>query len=157
MSTLLFERQYGQWTVRCRDDGYEIFNPATDGTRLYYVCESGAYGNPVLTPEPDKALDPPATRYVDVRGNPVSLNGKISGVICQGPPGQPAVHRFSFSNPNAPQCTLHADGSIEIDGVRWHLIALFQKDKNRIKNYDAFYDLQPRGVVKVVELGDLQF
>ena len=133
MSTLLFERQYGQWTVRCRDDGYEIFNPATDGTRLYYVCESGAYGNPV------------------------SLNGKISGVICQGPPGQPAVHRFSFSNPNAPQCTLHADGSIEIDGVRWHLIALFQKDKNRIKNYDAFYDLQPRGVVKVVELGDLQF
>jgi hypothetical protein len=44
-----------------------------------------------------------------------------------------------------------------IDDVRWHLRALFRKDKNRIVNYDAWYGEEQPEAVQIVELEDLDF
>ncbi len=146
-----------QWKLEADDGGYHITNPGEDGQQKFYRVDSGVYGNPIITAEPDLAFDPPATaEYVDDKGNSAETEEKIAGIICKKD-GE-VVHRFSLSSPHRPEFSLENGGAeILIDGTRWHLRALLRKDKNRIINYDAFYGDKRPDAVKLVELEDLNF
>lgn len=146
-----------QWHLTANDDGYHIDNPAPDGTKRFYEVNSGPYGNPVITAEPDLAFPAPSTvSYVDSKGTEAEPEEKIAGVICKR--AGEIVQRFSLSNPKKPEFTAEREGAeLVIDEVRWHLRALFRKDKNRVINYDAWYGEEKPDAVKIVELEDLNF
>jgi hypothetical protein len=152
-----FSRKYGQWTLTAGDDDYSIVNLDADGGKKFYECRNGAYGNPVIEAEPDLAIFAPASvEYRNSKGGIVTPSEKIAGIICKI--GDEIRERFSFSNPKKPDLAFENEGAeLVIDGVRWHLRALFSKDKNRIIGYDAFYGDQKPDFVKVVELADLNF
>ncbi|PIQ79447.1 hypothetical protein COV81_02055 [Candidatus Peregrinibacteria bacterium CG11_big_fil_rev_8_21_14_0_20_41_10] len=146
-----------QWHLTANDSGYNIANPGPDGTKRFYKVNSGPYGNPVITAEPDLAFQAPSTvKYIDSKGNETTPEEKIAGIICKQ--AGEVMHRFSLSSPKKPKYTVEQEGAeLIIDGVRWHLRALFQKDKNRIINYDAWYGPDKPKAVKIVELADLDF
>lgn len=146
-----------QWNLTADDQSYHIENPAEDGTRRFYEVNSGSYGNPVIIAEPDLAFPAPSTvDYVDSQGNEAQPEEKIAGIICKR--AAEVIHRFSLSNPKKPEFTPEQEGAeLVIDDVRWHLRALFRKDKNRIVNYDAWYGEEKPDAVQLVELEDLDF
>ena len=146
-----------QWWLTVNDQGYHIENPAVDGTKQFYEVNSGRYGNPVITAEPDLAFPAPSTvGYVDSKGNEANPEEKIAGIICKRV-GE-VIHRFSLSNPKRPEFTAEQEGAeLVMNEVRWHLRALFRKDKNRVINYDAWYGQEKPDAVRIVELEDLDF
>ena len=151
------EADYGEWRIKADEENYSITNPGEDGKDRFYMVDKGPYGNPVITAEPDLAFKAPqGVDYVDAKGDKTEPVEKIAGIICKKL-GE-VVHRFSLSSPNAPEYTLEEGGAeLIIDGVRWHLRALFRKDKNRIINYDAWYGTVKPDSVLIVELEDLDF
>ncbi|MBD3156207.1 hypothetical protein GF369_00080 [Candidatus Peregrinibacteria bacterium] len=153
-----FSKKYNdQWLLKADEEGYTIENPAEDGTRNFYAVTSGPYGNPVITAEPDLALEAPTTvTYENNNGEAAQPEEKIAGIICKK--AGEVIHRFSLSSPKRPEFKIVDEGAeLIIDGVRWKLRALFRKDKNRIINYDAYYGEEAPENVKLVELEDLDF
>ena len=128
-----------------------------NGTRKFYDLKSGPYGNPVITAEPDLALDTPTTvEYENNNGEAAQPEEKIAGIICKK--AGEVMHRFSLSSPKRPKFeTIDEGAELIIEGVRWKLRALFRKDKNRIINYDAYYGKEAPDKVKLIELEDLDF
>lgn len=160
MSQELFRRQYGQWTLVARDDGYAIENRDAAGVRQFFSVVPGPYGNPLFDQEPDRKLPlPPGLRCVDPHGagtQPKEGWGVI-GFICHDD-SRRLVHRSSLSNPQCPAYRWLDDGAFEVAGVPWHPHVLFVKDKDRmIGGYVLFCRPQPASVVKMLELADLVF
>lgn len=146
-----------QWHLAADEKGYHIVNPSDDGTKRFYEVKSGPYGNPIITAEPDLAFLAPLTvDYVDSQGKDAMPDERIAGIICKS--AGKVIHRFSLSNPKRPEFTAEQEGAeLLIDGVRWHLRALFRKDRNRIINHDAWYGETRPDAVRMVELEDLDF
>ncbi len=146
-----------QWKLTADGKGYNIQNPAKDGIKRFYEVNSGPYGNPVITAEPDLAFPAPSTvSYIDSQGEEAQPEEKIAGIICKK--AGKVIHRFSLSNLKRPEFTTEQEGAeLVINDVRWHLRALFRKDKNRIINYDAWYGEEQPDSVQIVELEDLDF
>lgn len=143
-----------QWTVEIDETTgeYKIVNLGPDGERQYYMVSPGKYGEPIITPEPDLAFALPANlTYVNAKGEAVVPAEKISGIICKD------SHRFSLTNAKSKGIEVKAndDGSIQIGTETWHVATLFSKDKNRVRNYDAYLVREKPVQVKVLELGDL--
>ena len=153
-----FEATYNdQWNLTSDEKGYHIANPDKEGKKRFYDLNSGPYGNPVITAEPDLAFPAPATvNYINSKGVEAKPEEKIAGIICKR--AGEVIHRFSLSNPKRPEFMPEQEGAeLLIEDVRWHLRALFRKDKNRIINYDAWYGEEKPDAVKLVELEDLDF
>ncbi len=146
-----------QWRLTADEGGYHIENPAADGTKRFYEVNSGPYGNPVITAEPDLAFPAPSTvEYVDSQKRKAEPEEKIAGIICKR--AGEVIHRFSLSNPKRPEFTAEQEAAeLVINDIRWHLRALFRKDKNRVINYDAWYGEDKPDAVRIVELEDLDF
>lgn len=143
-----------QWTVDIDEatGQYTIMNLGPNGERRYYMVSPGQYGEPVITPEPDLAFSVPVNlTYVNKKGEAVVPAEKISGIICQ------ESHRFSLTNAKNKgiDVTVNDDGSIQVGDETWWLSTLFIKDKNRVRNYDAYLVREKPPQVKVLELADL--
>jgi hypothetical protein len=131
---------------------YAIVNLGPNGERQYYMVSPGQYGQPVITAEPDLALDVPiGIEYVNAKGEAVMPGEKIAGIICQG------GARYSLTNARnkGVKVKVNDDGSIQVGDEKWWIATLFSKDKQRIINYDAYLVRQQPAQVKVLELGDL--
>ena len=148
----------GQWQIQVGDAGaYRLVNPAADGTLQYYQAKSGKYGEPILEAEPDLAVAAPSQcRYIKRSGEETTPTEKIAGLICKDENGV-VVLRLSLTNAKNKSISwsLADDGTLEVDGKTFYLHALVQKDKNRVKNYDAFFSAEPDHTVEVLELEDL--
>ncbi len=150
-----------QWQFQVREDScdYRIVNLGSDGSRQFYQAFSGQYGEPLLEPEPDLAVEPPfGCIYKNATEEIVIPDQKISGIICRDESGA-VVLRVSLTNArnkNIPW-SLDQNGALTVDEKIFYLYALVQKDKNRIRNYDAFFASSPPsdGNVVVYELEDL--
>lgn len=148
----------GQWSIRAEDGvGYEIVNlDPQSGAERFYKVVPGKYGEPLLVPEPVLAFDPPqGVSYVDGKGAAAQADMKISGVICRNADGE-ISKRFSLSRAEKDGISYQptADG-IVVDGEVFYLKVLFIKDKNRVKNYDAFYSTEKPANVQILELEDV--
>lgn len=160
-----------QWTGETKplaaadeDTGSEVANyrlvNLENGRPQYYEVVSGQYGEPVMRPEPERALSlPKGIEYVHCStGEPVTLNDKISGIILKDAAGS-TVDRFSLTNAakKGIDLTLSDDGCLTIGGKKYYLRSLLSKDKKRICNYDGFFsEIKPEtGKVKFWELEDL--
>jgi hypothetical protein len=121
----------------------------------FYEVRPGKYGQPLLLPEPSRALDlPQGIRYVDGRtGEPVRPDEKIAGIIIQDEAGN-TVYRNSLTNAanKSDQIELGDDGSLRVNGDVYYLYGLFLKDKNRTFNYDAYFTFKKPDCVRVTEL-----
>jgi hypothetical protein len=127
-------------------------NLGPNGEKRFYMISPGKYGEPIITPEPDLAFEVPATlTYINAKGEVVVPQEKISGIICKDGP------RFSLTNAKKKgvKVQVNDDGSIQIDTETWWLATLFSKDKNRVRNYDAYLVREKPAQVKMLELGDL--
>lgn len=162
--------QIGQWTYTV--EGYDPatgtaqklrgINPSKQpgGPRRFYMMETGQFGQPLFTADPDMAFEVPSQLVcVDVASNPVTLTEKIGGIMCLGVGPKPQ-HRYSLTSaaektPVAIEVVVNDDGSIQVDGEKWWVAALIQKDRNRIFNYDAILVRDQPDQVFLVELGDL--
>ena len=172
METLFTCRQW-ELRVKKRTDGeveeYEIVNPHPDpnGTpqRRFFRAFSGKYGEPVIEPEPDLAFPPPAAvQYIDRRGQQVLPDQKISGIICREADGTTAKSadgqialRLSLTNAltKGVAYTIADDGKLQLGGRDFHLQVLVLKDKNRFRNYDAYFGTTKPDNVLFLELEDL--
>lgn len=141
------------WTVEIDEKGeYTIINLGPNGERRFYMVSPGKHGEPIITPDPDLAFEVPANlTYTNVKGETIVPAEKISGIICKD------SHRFSLTNAKSKgiEVKVNDDGSIQIGEETWYLATLFSKDKNRIRNYDAYLVREKPARVKVLELGDL--
>jgi len=150
----------GQWAIQINESGeYRVINPGADGTLQFYQAISGKYGEPILQPEPDLAVNLPSGRlYVRKDGSPIELLEKISGIIVKGTGGE-TILRVSLTNAKnkSIQWSLDDKGILTIDGKEHVLYALVSKDKNRVRNYDAFFraDESTSQPVRYLELEDL--
>lgn len=148
------EFKFGQWTLEVDEaaGAYKIFNPGEDGKRKFYAVEQGKYGQPLIYADPDHAFDaPPNLTYVNAAGEKAQPTEKIAGIVCKDGP------RFSLTNAASKGISVvqNNDGSIMIDGAVWYLVTLFQKDKNRVIGYDAYFSKEKPEHVRIMELGDL--
>jgi len=148
------QSKYKQWTVEIDETTgeYCIVNLGSTGERQYYMVSPGKYGEPIITPEPELAFAVPSNlTYVNSNGDAVTPTEKISGIICRDGP------RFSLTNARSKgiEVTANDDGSIQIGTESWWLATLYSKDKNRVRNYDAFLVREKPAQVRVLELGDL--
>ncbi|MFZ5437673.1 MAG: hypothetical protein ACOZAK_01300 [Patescibacteria group bacterium] len=153
-----FEAQFNQWKLVIEADHYKLANPDETGDiDRFYAMENGKYGEPIITAEPTLAFAlPEGVSFTDVKGTQIAKpEMKIAGVICQNADGSVA-HRFSLSGKGERVIEQTEDGLL-INGERWYLKTLFSKDKNRIKNYDAYYVLEKPATVEVSELQDINF
>ncbi len=149
--------KFKQWTLVANEaDGkYNICNLGSDGQKQFYEVVSGEYGQPTIIAEPEYAFDTPANLlYVNAKGEgvkPDQPDQKIAGVVCKDGP------RFSLTNAKSKGVVIKAndDGSIQVGEEKWWLATLFLKDKNRIRNYDAYCVRQQPEKVRILELGDL--
>lgn len=137
---------------------YAIVNLSEDGRRRFYQVVSGQFGEPIMHPEPDRALALPSdVAYVHASsGEALTPKGKISGILLKNAAGE-IVGRYSLTNA-AEQgigIKLYDDGSLTVDGEKYYLRSLLTKDKNRILNFDGFFSEEPQAQVKVWELADL--
>lgn len=153
-----FKHIFGQWVIEGNDDtdspdfGYEIYNPGPNGEKRFYRASPGKYWEPLLDPEPELAFNVPENfTFVNAKGEVIVPGEKISGIICQDGP------RLSLTNAQKQGITIKVndDGSIQVGEEKWWLTTLFQKDKNRIRNYDAYCVREKSETVRVLELGDL--
>lgn len=157
MST--FSYKFGQWIIKGDDDpnsehfGYSISNRGPDGKRRFYEVVPGKYGQPIIVAEPDLAFEVPENLvYVNATdGKSIKPEEKIAGIICQNGP------RLSLSNAKRQGIVVKTndDGSVQVGEEKWWLFVLLQKDKNRIRNYDAFCVKEKPMFVIVAELGDM--
>jgi len=152
-----------QWQIQVSggqgNNSYQIVNVGPGGTLQFYRAFSGKYGEPLLEPEPDLAVPPPSgCTYINGAGEEITPDQKISGLICRGADGKVSL-RVSLTNAKNKgiKWSLEDDGRVIIDGQVFFLYALVVKDKNRIRNYDAFFGPTPPEdqIVKVLELEDL--
>ena len=148
----------GQWQIQVGVSGeYRLVNIGSDGTLQYYQAQSGKYGEPILVAEPDLAVACPSQcRYIKRDGTETTPTEKVSGLICKDENGV-VVLRVSLTNAKNKgiSWSLADDGTLTVDGKTFHLYALVQKDKNRVRNYDAFFSAHPDHPVEVLELEDL--
>lgn len=153
-----FSHKFGQWTIEGDDDpnskdfGYGIFNRGPNGKRRFYKVVPGKYGQPIIVAEPDLAFKVPKNLvYVNTDGEIIRPEEKIAGIICQNGP------RLSLSNAKKQDIVIKVndDSSIQVGEKKWWLSTLFQKDKNRFRNYDAYCVKEKPKFVKLFELGDL--
>lgn len=152
------ERQYGQWTAFLDDESYGAYNLDEEGNRRYYETQTGKHQNPIIIAEPHLSFPAPNDLdYVDIHGDPTYPVERIAGVICKR--AKEVVHRFNLTNLfNSSDVKFEKDGAeLIINGVRWYLRGLFQKDKNRIFGYDGFYGEEKPGEVVIMELADVDF
>lgn len=139
---------------------YEIANIGGDGKRDFYILTSGQYGQPLITAEPDRALDLPASlKYVTAQGNEIKPTEKLGGFIIRENSGA-ISYRYSLTNAHKSGVDLQgfqpSDASFLVDGKTYWLNALFSKDKNRYINYDGFFSPNKTARVMVYELSDLR-
>lgn len=151
---IMAEFKNKQWTVEINETtgDYKIVNLGPNGERQFYMVSPGRYGEPIITPEPDLAFAAPTSlTYVNAKGESVVPAEKISGIICKD------SHRFSLTNAKnkGVEIKVNDDGSIQIGDEVWWLTTLFSKDKNRVRNYDAYLVREKPVLVKVLELADL--
>ena len=157
--------EFRQWRFEVAPDGaYRIINPGADGEQRFFTVVSGQYGEPIVVPEPELAFAlPPHCRYVNAQGADVFPDQKISGLICRGADGQVTL-RVSLTNAKAKGLvwSMSEDGVLTVEGRSFVLYALVVKDRNRFRNYDAFFRELPQSVkpdgapsVRVLELEDL--
>ncbi|NRO95220.1 hypothetical protein GWC77_04620 [Paraburkholderia sp. NMBU_R16] len=162
----------GQWTIATQTDPdttaeidevsrYRIVNLGEGGNRRFYEIRSGdVYKEPILNPEPEKALPVPAdVEYVHATtGESMRLAERIAGIILRDGGGR-TIGRFSITNAESKniQLALGNNGRLEVDGQVFHLQSILMPDANRIRNYDAFFGTEPPddGKVKVWEKGYL--
>jgi hypothetical protein len=162
----------GQWTIATQTDPgttagidevsrYRIVNLGAGGERRFYEIRSGdLYKEPILHPEPEKALPAPTdVEYVHATtGESMRLAERIAGIILRNGEGK-TVGRFSITNAESKniRLALGNDGRLEVDGQVFHLQSILMPDANRIRNYDAFFGAEPPddGKVKVWEKGYL--
>lgn len=161
----------GQWTGITQSANTEGGDPLeverfsvvnlNDGRRQFYAIESGPeFGQPIVVPEPEKALPVPANvKYVHGRtGDAVTLSEKIAGIILRNEKGF-TVGRFSLTNAErqGTQLSLGDDGRLVVDGETLFLQAILMPDANRVRNYDAYFGpTRPEsGTVRVWEKGYL--
>jgi hypothetical protein len=161
-----------QWTIATQTDPgtpaesdevsrYRIVNLGERGDRRFYEIRSGAdYKEPILHPEPEKALPVPTdVKYVHgTTGESMRLAEQIAGVILRDGEGG-TVARYSLTNAESKniRLALGNDGRLEVDGQVFHLQSILLPDVNRVRNYDAYFGTEPPddGKVKVWEKGYL--
>ncbi len=144
--------KYKQWDLLTDDEKYNLCNLGPDGKKQFYEVIMGQYGQPLIVAEPDRAFPCPATlEYVNAKGEQAVPNEKIAGIICSD------GKRFSLTNAANKGIRIEPkeDGSIQVDNEVWWIKTLFQKDKNRVINYDAYLVPTKPEQVKVIELADL--
>ncbi len=146
--------KFKQWTVTANqaDEKYNICNIDSDGKKQFYEIVSGEYGQPIIVAEPELAFVPPQTlMYVDAKFEQTRPDQRIAGIICQFGP------RFSLTNAKSKGVVIkvNADGSIQVGEEKWWIATLFLKDKNRIRNYDAFCVRAKPNYIRILELGDI--
>ena len=150
---------YRQWNIEVDEDesgAYRIVNRKDDGTLQYYLAESGKYGEPIIVPEPELALPIPlGCKYVDSDGTDAQPSQLISGIICSA--GGKVVHRFSLTNAmnKGVQLKLEMDGRLMVAKEHFWLRCLLVKDRNRFRNYDAFFVPTRQERILVAELEDV--
>ncbi|WP_436023657.1 hypothetical protein [Trinickia sp. LjRoot230] len=160
-----------QWTVLTQPDQtigsdpkrvarFRVVNLDETGRRRFYEVQSGKFGEPIVVPEPEKALPVPANvKYVHGRtGDAVTLPEKIAGIILRNEKGF-TVGRFSLTNAErqGTQLSLDNSGRLEVDGKTFFLQSILMPDANRVRNYDAYFGpTRPEsGNVRVWEKGYL--
>lgn len=161
MSQPIKSFRHKQWTIDVdpSDESYEIYNRGSNGEKQFYKIVPGKYGEPLIVAEPDLAFDPPARlAYVDKTGLPVTPDQKIAGLICED------GRRFSLTHAKLKGIAIKVsddDRSIQVGEEKWWLVTLLLKDKNRVRNYDAYCipfsesEMHEPLAVRVLELGDL--
>jgi len=138
---------------------YDVSNPGPDGRRGFYSAANGKYGQPLLTAEPDRALELPKNLvYVNSRGEEQVPTEKLCGFIINADDGSVA-YRYSLTNAENKKISygFQADGSFLVDGNVYWLHTLFSKDKNRMFNPDGYFGPVKTTRVAVLELADLRF
>lgn len=147
------EYTYKQWTLSVGAEAYSIENrDPSGGPRRFYMIKMGAFGQPVIVAEPDRAFEAPTNLvYVSATGEATAPSERIAGVICKEGP------RLSLSNAAKQGIDVHLneDGSVTVGNDVWWIATLFQKDKNRIIGYDAYLRRDRPETVRIIELGDL--
>lgn len=147
--------KYGQWALEAANEmkeTYTIVNPGSDGERRFYMVTAGKFGQPIIVAEPDLSFAAPTCfKYVNAKGEATQPTEKIAGIICR----DGIRTSLSGAKMKGVAISINADGSVQVGEEVWHLATLFQKDKNRIINYDAYLVREPRKVVRILELGDL--
>ena len=161
----------GQWTIATQTDPdiaqsdevsrYCIVNLDPNGARRYYQIVSGtAYNEPILQPEPEKALPVPQdVEYVHgTTGESMRLAERIAGIILRDSAGR-EVGRYSLTHAESKKIrlALRDDGRLEVGDQVFYLQSILVPDAHRIRNYDAFFGTEPpdQGKVKVWEKGYL--
>lgn len=166
----------GQWTIATQTDPtdpgatepgavsrYRIVNLGPDGGQRYYAIASGEkFSEPMLHPEPEKALPVPANvAYVQgTTGESMQLpeDEKIAGIILRDGERR-TIGRYSLTNAESQNIRLELDddGRLKVNGEVFYLQSILVPDANRIRNYDAYFGPKPpdQGKVKVWEKGYL--
>jgi hypothetical protein len=153
----------GQWeALTQRDDdnqvvAYCIVNRSPTGQRQFYDVIAGKFGEPLMRKEPDQALPVPSGLQYVRDGAHVVPDQRIAGCVVKD--GSKVIERFSITNAikKGRSVTLSDMGELTVDGNRYFLTALFSADRNRVKNYDAFFSTRPETgpPIRLVELEDL--
>lgn len=144
--------KYKQWDLLTDEEKYNLCNLGPDGKKQFYEVVMGQYGQPLIVAEPDRAFPCPANlQYINAKGETAVPAEKIAGIICSD------GKRFSLTNAanKGIKIEVQEDDSIKIDNEVWWIATLFQKDKNRIVNYDAYLVPAKPEKVKILELADL--
>lgn len=166
----------GQWTIATQTDPadpgatepgavsrYRIVNLDPDGGQRYYAIASGAkFSEPILHPEPEKALPVPTNvAYVHgTTGESMQLpeDEKIAGIILRDGERR-TIGRYSLTNAESQNIRLELgdDGRLKVNAEVFYLQSILVPDANRIRNYDAYFGPEPpdQGKVKVWEKGYL--
>ncbi len=144
---------------RGRDSNdFVIAKISNGGVAQFFIVRPDNKGNPIIIAEPDLAVDPPKDlKYVDGNGKIITPDQHIAGIVCFNEDGK-LLRRLSMSHAfdTDVQITFKEDGVVTVGGVTYWLWVLLNKDKNRIRNYDALlYPFPPNVPVKVLELEDL--
>ena len=145
--------EYKQWSLMTDEEKYKLFNLGKDGRRDFYEIVMGSYGQPIIVAEPDRAFKcPEVLNYVNAKGETTVPAEKIADIICSD------GKRFSLTNAEKQGVKIKVqedDGSIKINDEIWWITTLFQKDRNRIVNYDAYLSPVKPEKVRILELADL--
>ena len=154
--------EFVQWKIQVHknDEHWRIVNLGERGEEKFYIiAPKGAYGTPHKFKDPQLALPiPPNCRYVDGKGEQISPDQSIGGVIVKDGNGQ-VVARLSLSNPEKREdnWVIGDNGELTYKGQTYHLRTLYMENKHEVTNYIAYFWLTPRedGTVKVLEPEDL--
>ncbi len=148
------------WVLEFESESeWKIVNRGTDGKKRFFQIVPGPY-SPVIDEEPELALSLGPNDYVDAKGNHVTPDFRVKGIIVKARPGEPDVlYRGNLTNFFGKDKGAMEDGcsSIELNGVKYTLYRLMFENKARMKGYTAFY--RPAedhsGPVQIVDAADL--